>query len=194
MPETTVIVTMPETTLIVDIDQQHLPDLQAFVTKRGGKYRTWDLVLGQYGQQYISLENPELLEQFRSDLVNHIPDQECPSWNQLPENARRDILQIAANSYSWMHEGYFEEEDFPDLLVATRDYLVPRTNQIPPKADQMMDYLSEHNVHLGPWDQVSTNLQLLVTDVAVNSREWQEETRLTDSQVSIVRYRQNSKS
>ena len=133
MPETTVIVTMPETTLIVDIDQQHLPDLQAFVTKRGGKYRTWDLVLGQYGQQYISLENPELLEQFRSDLVNHIPDQECPSWNQLPENARRDILQIAANSYSWMHEGYFEEEDFPDLLVATRDYLVPRTNQIPPK-------------------------------------------------------------
>ena len=58
----------------------------------------------------------------------------------------------------------------------------------------MMDYLSEHNVHLGPWDQVNTNLQLLVTDVAVNSREWQEETRLTDSQVSIVRYRQNSKS
>ena len=150
-------------------------------------------MLGQYGQQYMNLENPQLLEQFRSHLVNHIPDQECPSWNQLPENARRDMLQTAANSYSWMNEGYFEEEEIPDLINATREYLVPRTNLIPPKADQLMDYLSEHNVHLGPWDQVSTNLQLLVTDVAVNSREWQEKTRLTYSQVDIVRCSQNSK-
>ena len=105
--------TLKKTTQIVTIDEQFLSELRNWVEDRAGECKTWDLVIGQYGHLYLNSIPHSLVQEIGVQVAIQAPDKQFPPWMEVAESSREMILESATESYSWMHDGYFETRRNP---------------------------------------------------------------------------------
>lgn len=184
---------MPQTTQIVTIDDSLLDDLREWVEARSGSVKRWNLALGDYGHQYLDQEHSDLIQELRIHLAIESPELHCPPWSELPYSLQRSLLESAASSYSWMHEGYLEIEDAPHMVQELRHVVTTRPDVALPDPDSFVQALNERGkFSLPDWDELNPTARAIFSDFMLTSSYWLNDRIINGEIVQTVRRHRSS--
>ena len=170
---------MPATTQIVDIPEEHLADLTAWVQNHRGSIKEWDLVLGKHGHLYLNGYQPSLDLYLRMQVAAQRPEMRCPAVLSMPVHIRRELFQMGADSYDWMNEGLFDEIDLPEIMRIIADVLQIRRETALDDQDERVQYIRSlnGNENLPDWKDMSQAQRALIQEAFVGV-QWETRRRL----------------
>lgn len=179
---------MPST-YIVDIDPEHANELSNWVNDHDGSVRPWNLVHGDYGVLYTDADQPSLNQYLRFEVAVQNPDKHCPTVAEMNPAIAHHLLEIAVNSYEWMHEGHFDEVDLPRVMEAISEALVPREPVEIPDREILVAQLSHRCTNALPdWAGLNPAQRAVISEAVLTSTEWANERRLDSyTEYQVVR-------
>ena len=175
---------MTETTLVVDISTEHATELEQWLVRHNAKSRTWDLVLGSEGYLHITDYEQSIVHLAAFHLAERRNDLMMTPWPQLDLSQRTALLQHGADSYTYMHEGYFEDHEIADLVnqaeVLAQD--VPPDSTLEPLG-MIAQIREEHAINLPNWDSLAEPRRSYLCYLDRASPTWSTSRRVTESEV-----------
>ena len=178
-------ITMPDTTLVVNISPELAPELEQWLSEHNANSHPWNLVLGSEGylqitdhEQSIVHEAAYLLAARRADLV-------MTPWPELNHAQRTSLLQHGADSWSYMHEGYFEDHEVADLVDQAELLAADVPNDTIVEPVGMISQLRDaHNISLPDWDNLSQHRRSYLRYLERASTTWAANRRITSSEAA----------
>ena len=173
-------ITMPDTTLVVNISPELAPELEQWLSEHNANSHPWNLVLGSQGHLRTTDYEQSIVHEAAYHLAERRADLTMTPWPELNQAQRTSLLQHGADSWSYMHEGYFEDHEVPDLVdqaeLLAQD--APTDNIVEP-VGMISQIRDAHHISLPDWDNLSQPQRTYLRYLERASTTWATEQRIT---------------
>lgn len=176
-------------TYVVTINPENLDDLTRWVTDRNGTVQPYDLIRGAYGSLRKGQEMPSLNFYLQMQVARTNPSLRCPGNTESHPRVWDEIAALATDSYEWMHEGYFDPTDLPDILEALEPALQPRDSIAMEEAEAKVGYLrtDRRMENLPDWEHMNNSQKALIIEAFnASAPEWQHQARLNSYHQEVL--------
>ena len=176
---------MPDTTLVVNIPQEFTPELEQWLFEHNANFHPWNLVLGSEGHLKITDHEQSIVHEAAYHLAERRADFVMTPWPALNQAQRTSLLQHGADSWSYMHQGYFEDHEVADLVDQAELLASHMPNHAIVEPVGMISQLRDaHNISLPDWDNLSQPRRSYLRYLERASTTWATDQRITPSEAA----------